>query len=261
MSQPAPWTTVEQTREFCSFTREMPDSQVLFLIQSATDVLYYHSAQQFNGGLVDVIRTCKQPSCLNGMDFSFYPAATAFGPDGPYPYIGAQTCGCSALSEVSFDKNPVIAVNEIIINGTVFPEYVDGFQNWRIDDARWLVRLDGNPWPQCQDLILPITEVGTWQITYTYGRLAPEMGVLACLQLTCELAKAQIGERCQLPARTTRVIRQGVSIQMQDIKNDEERTGLYNVDLFLRTYNPNSLRSETYLWSPDLPARGRRVTG
>jgi hypothetical protein len=63
------------------------------------------------------------------------------------------------------------------------------------------------------------------------------------------------GETCSLPTRVSNVTRQGVSFTILDPFDflTNGRTGLYTVDLFLSTYNPNGLRRPSRAWSPDLP--------
>lgn len=259
-----PWISVEDARDFCPVAGDQPDSTVLGFVRSATDILYFHTAQQF-GVFQEIIRPCKQPSCLPGTwSWGFLPWGNVWGGAGdaafPYaPYV--PECGCSQMNQFQTDHGPILSVDNITIDGVVFPEFSAGVQNWRVDDRRWIVRLDGKTWPQCQFLDLPITQPGTWQVTYSWGRYPPDSGVLACKQLVCEMLKAlNPAARCQLPQRAMRVIRQGLSVQFQDIKQDEERTGLYFVDLFIRTYNPQGLRSQPWIWTPDIPSRGRRTT-
>lgn len=252
--QSSPWSTIAAVREFGSLGGDYPDALIANFLRAATDVLFMHSGQQFNGGLQDTVRPCRQNSCLS-LEFNYYPSTSSYGDNGPIPFQGSQSCGCDHPSEIEFDNNPIISVDSVIIDGVVRDP-----STYRLDDHRWLVDLSAKGWPSCQYLALPVTAVGTWAVTYTWGRLPPEAGVIAVNQLAYEFTKAAAGERCNLPARATRLTRQGVSVQFQDIRKEDERTGLYFVDLFLRTYNPQGLRSETFIWSPDIPKRGRHVS-
>jgi hypothetical protein len=77
-----------------------------------------------------------------------------------------------------------------------------------------------------------------------------------------EFAKLWAGdEDCALPQRVTSISRQGVSYTLLDSQDfiDDVRTGLYAVDLFLKTVNPDKARAKSRVFSPDVP-RARRYT-
>lgn len=59
----------------------------------------------------------------------------------------------------------------------------------------------------------------------------------------------------------TSVSRQGVSYTILDNQEfiEELRTGLYVIDLFLKTVNPDNARRKSKVFSPDQP-RARRYT-
>jgi hypothetical protein len=121
---------------------------------------------------------------------------------------------------------------------------------YRVDDNRMLVRVDGESWPHCNDLTKADTEVGTWSVTFTVGQPVPEGGKWAVGELACQLIRAKNGEDCRLPRTVSRLVRQGVTIEFPDMidlfKNG--LTGLYLVDLFVKSVNPAGLvqRSRTY---------------
>jgi hypothetical protein len=104
---------------------------------------------------------------------------------------------------------------------------------------------------------------GDLDITYTYGVLPPAAGRMAARDLATQFAMLWGGreDECSLPSRVTNVNRQGVSwvlLDQQDFIN-ELRTGIYAVDLFLKTVNPDRARARTKVFSPDIP-RGKRKT-
>jgi hypothetical protein len=87
-------------------------------------------------------------------------------------------------------------------------------------------------------------------------------GKMAARTLAMEFAKLWAGDDdCQLPQRITSVSRQGVSFTILDNQEfiEELRTGLYAVDLFLKTTNPDNARRKSKVFSPDAP-RARRYT-
>ncbi len=100
------------------------------------------------------------------------------------------------------------------------------------------------------------------EVTYTYGTPAPSMGRAAARLFAIELVKYYEGdETCALPQRVTSVSRQGVSYTILDQQSfiDEGKTGLYTIDLFLKTSNPDKARARARVFSPDTP-RARRIT-
>jgi len=101
------------------------------------------------------------------------------------------------------------------------------------------------------------------EVTYTYGSPPPTAGRAAARILATELVKLYEGDdTCALPQRVTSVARQGVSYTVLDNQDfiDELKTGMYAVDLFLRTANPDKARARSRVFSPDIP-RARRITG
>jgi hypothetical protein len=85
---------------------------------------------------------------------------------------------------------------------------------------------------------------------------------MAARVLALEFAKLWAGdEDCALPQRITSVSRQGVSYTILDQQDflDELKTGLYVVDLFLKSVNPDKARAKARVFSVDVP-RGRRYT-
>jgi hypothetical protein len=101
------------------------------------------------------------------------------------------------------------------------------------------------------------------EITYTYGSPPPIAGRAAARILALELVKLYEGDdTCALPQRVTSVARQGVSYTVLDNQSfiDELRTGIYAIDLFLKTANPDRARARSRVFSPDTP-RARRIIG
>lgn len=99
------------------------------------------------------------------------------------------------------------------------------------------------------------------EITYSYGAEPPTIGKVAARKLAMEFAKSLSGDPCDLPERVTSISRQGVSYTILDNQDfiDELKTGLYEVDLFLRSVNPDRARARARVFTPDVP-RARRNT-
>jgi hypothetical protein len=100
------------------------------------------------------------------------------------------------------------------------------------------------------------------EVTYTYGTPPPTAGKAAARILATELVKLYEGDdTCALPQRVTSVSRQGVSYTLLDSQDfiDELRTGIYAIDLFLKTANPDRARARARVFSPDV-SKARRTT-
>lgn len=92
-------------------------------------------------------------------------------------------------------------------------------------------------------------------VEYTYGSLPPIDVQRAISQLAQQFAYAEAcdWENCQLPERVTSVSREGISYTLLDPQDflDQGRTGLYFVDLVIKTYVGTKARAG--VMSPELP--------
>jgi hypothetical protein len=130
--------------------------------------------------------------------------------------------------------------------GNLLPE-----SSYYLVDHSTLQATAGVPWTPCNV-----------EVTYTYGSPIPAVGRMAARTLAIEFAKLWAGDDdCALPQRITSVSRQGVSYTILDSQDfiQELRTGLYAVDLFIKTTNPDGARRKSKVFSVDVP-RARRYT-
>ena len=100
------------------------------------------------------------------------------------------------------------------------------------------------------------------EITYTYGTPPPALGKMAARRVAMEFVKLWEGDSdCALPQRVTSVTRQGVTYTVLDSQDflEEMRLGIYEVDLFLKTANPNRAQKRSKVFSPDI-SQARRYT-
>lgn len=98
-------------------------------------------------------------------------------------------------------------------------------------------------------------------VSYTYGAVPPALGRQAARALADQLLLATTDPRaCELPDRVTTISREGMSVTLLDPQDflDNGRTGIYIVDLFLKTVNPGKARKPARVFSPDLPRAFRR---
>lgn len=203
------------------------------------------------------------PKCLTGFGYLSWPVnapSTGSGFAWMTPYVDAgvwRNCGCSggcscrASQEVPFPTS-VAAVTEVMIDGVVLAA-----TNYRLDSYRGipvLVRTDGEPWPECQDMDADPDEVGAFTITYQPGEVLPLAGQLAAGELACEFAKACVGGDCVLPQQLASMTRNGVEIQVSDPTEllAQGLTGVANVDLWIRSVNPYRRSQRSRVMSPDL---------
>lgn len=245
----APWDTID----CCDVT---PSDDVLMF---ASEVLFALSGRQFPGICTETIRPCAGRSQLPpNWPYPWYP--TRFG--GKWLNIGCgchigRDCSCGGVPQVDLGRHDVQEIYKVDIAGTTLSSSA-----YRLDEGRWLVRTDGEQWPCCQDLSKDIGEAGTWYIELAYGTAPPTSGQLAVSKFACEIQKACDGDsECKLPARVTTVARQGVTFTVLDPQDflTDGRTGLLEVDFFLKAVNPNGLQRRASAWSPGMPGRARRV--
>lgn len=104
---------------------------------------------------------------------------------------------------------------------------------------------------------------GDLYITYQYGGSIPALGRMAAKQLATQFTLAWSGreDECTLPDRVTSVNREGVSWTLLDTQDflTDLRTGIYAVDLFLKSVNSSGARLKSKVFSPDI-SRGNKAT-
>lgn len=237
----------------------------------ASMALYEISGRVFTGlcGPVTVRPCSDRCSCWG---------AGAFGP-GPWSWSAAwyggspswywqnecgDKCGCGPLSRITLNGYPVREIVEVKIDGVVLDPAA-----YRLDQWRYLTRMDdaGPPavqqrWPGCQNLALDDDQPGTWSVSYRYGVDPPQIGRDAAAQLACEIYKACSGQACKLPSNTTKVQRQGVTIERNVLLaflDPKKPSGLLTLDLFLASYWAKRASRRPMTWSPDGPQFPRRV--
>lgn len=176
----------------------------------------------------------------------------------PYTSGGDSVCcraghGC----EVALDGPTTKAqITSVTVDGEVINP--DGYV---VMDGYLLVRTDGACWPACVSFRQQSPPAFT--VTYTVGLPIPPGVQGAFERLACEFAKACNNEPCALPRRMTRLSRQGVEIELEEVDNGavpgQLLTGIQEVDDVIRAVNPHRLMAAPQVLTPDLPAP-RRLT-
>lgn len=184
-------------------------------------------------------------------DYPVLPGHIGMDAGGPYLYggrwynagCGAGCCGDRGCGVML--RGPVGSVISVVVAGEVVEESA-----YRVDvqsGAYLLVRADGSCWPTCAK------EPGDFEVTYGIGVAVPAALTLATAQLACEYAKHLTGGACALPARMTRLSRQGVEVEVDTGSARDGSTGLRQVDDVIALLNPSKRQSPPMLLSPDLP--------
>lgn len=196
--------------------------------------------------------------------FPMWPGDSASYVSGPFLFAGrwfnsgcgSACCGVRACAVVL--RGPVASIDEVLVNGDLVPSSA-----YRVDvtgGAYLLVRVDGACWPVCQNFERETDQDGTFEVTYEIGSPLPAALEIATALLACEYAKSLTGASCALPARMTRLTRQGVEVEVAPADPKEGRTGIRAVDDVVFALNPSRRQRPPVLLSPDLPENCDRVT-
>lgn len=165
--------------------------------------------------------------------------------------------------EILLGHTPVRSVEQVVQDGLILSPTA-----YRVDDARWLVRTDGQTWPYWQDWTHPSAfgaggdQTSTLQVTLTWGEDPPPDGVYAASILAGEMALAATSSgECRLPRNVQSVIRQGTSMLMMDpsVLLANGLFGIPEIDQFVRSVNPHKLQQPATMTSPDIPRAVRRA--
>lgn len=147
---------------------------------------------------------------------------------------------CGYPHRMRLRGQPVVRIVGVEINGRA----VDPAEYALIDHSV----LGFKPGPACSAVCA--------KVTYAFGAPPPAGARAAAAKLADQLLLAWGNDdNCRLPERVTSISRQGVSwtvLDPQDFLNDG-RTGIYEIDLFLKTANPAHALVRPRVFSPDLP--------
>jgi hypothetical protein len=229
----APWITAD---DLVDPTSDYADDAA----EAASFVLFHLSGRKYGG-----VRTVTETYCQTGLDqiglgsyFGPYGRPPLPGPSGypdllAYPQLHrgvitnqiggmCSTCGCTHLLRLR--GAPVLDVGSVSVGGTVLDT-----SYYAIYDYSFIAS-PNQCWHTCDDV----------EVTYRYGAPPPALGRMAAKALADQYVLAMDGsEECMLL--------------------DKGRTGIYQVDLFLTTINPDGARMRSRVFSPDIPrARARR---
>lgn len=263
-TMPCAWDVVVPS-ELCADWNDYPQATKDTALWLASTYLWAATGRQYGPCPVTVRPSQGGRSDLAYQDFAVIPgAAQGLGvPGGPFLFGGrwfnagcaTACCGSSACAVVL--RGPVAGVEEVLVGDDLVPSSA-----YRVDiagGAYLLVRTDGECWPMCQNFTADEGEEGSFAVTYLYGREVPEALAIATAKLACEWAKGLTGAPCKLPAKMTRLSRQGVEVELE-APDAGERTGIMEVDMIVAALNPSKRASPPVVLSPDLPEACDRFT-
>lgn len=257
MNIPCSWdVTCESCPDFETWTESQRD-QALWL---ASTYLWAATGRRY-GTCPITIRPNRAGSGTEVLyqDFAVMPGVTGLGvPGGPFLFGGrwfnascsTACCGNNACAVVL--RGPVAAIDEVIVAGEVIPASA-----YRVDvggGVYLLVRVDGECWPVCAG------SDDDFSVTYDIGTPIPEALAIATALLACEYGKLLSTGTCKLPARMTRLSRQGVEVEVAPPDPAAGTTGIKAVDDVIFALNPTKRLAPPMLMSPDLPETCDRAT-
>lgn len=145
-----------------------------------------------------------------------------------YTIVPGVTNGCGrpwwrsgmnsyAVSAEVISGTPIVDVTAI----NVFDENGDPVANDYLDQIWWEFNIIYFP----SGFVFPTQTAGpvgapnTWNIELTAGREIPALGKKAAIEFAKELLKGDCGQECALPPEVMRVMRDGGTWEMVDVKN------------------------------------------
>lgn len=226
----APWITVEQTA--------FPNSDYAqTAVDYATFILYKLTGEKYPGAIKTIesyVRETNRPSrdaLIGGREVSIDNAV-------------------SVPSRVSYPQRlylrgaPVVEVHSVLQGGVELDP-----QEYTLYNRKFLKLNSRSNWDYACGM-------GGITVEYTYGMLPPNAGVLAATTLANELlilmGEGSSGNECRIPERVRSISREGISFDMIDPQEfmDDGRTGIWEIDLFIRTANPARSKKQPRIISP-----------
>lgn len=227
--------------------------------------LAVHSLWALTGRVFGLTQQTVRP-CFGPRETSTYSGRSGSGMDG-YWWPGlisgswmqgacgcASGCNCAGPSEVAL-PGPVAEIVSVLVDGETVPDSA-----YKVRNHRWLLRTDGDVWPQSQDLKAADDAAGAFTVTYKQGIPVPSAGQYAAGDLALDfLRAAKRSGACKIPDRAINVARQGITVELQDAAGLFEAglTGISSVDQWIATVNPYQQKQPARVYSPDAPRAAR----
>ena len=263
---------VQQTiQNLASEGQPLTDEQITTICATrammASDILYELSGRLFTGQCGPVtIRPVARPTDADsrawGGGWQYMSGWGYASSYGATPGVGNHYLSLEP-PVIKLDDFPVTKIVQVLIDGVEIPA-----EEYELQNYRELVRIRPTAsftptqrwgWPTSQILDLEDTQPGTFSVTYLYGQPPPAGGRQAAATFAGVLACGAMGDTTAYPTRMTQMTRQGVTTRTVDSQDflAAGMTGIYEVDAWLRSVNPNKLQSQARVYSPDV-GRPRR---
>jgi hypothetical protein len=236
---------------------EMDNARCDLAMALASEVLYNLTKRKYPGAQTDTIRPLARWRSYQGPPQWWQ----SYGQSRPsYGWCSCNRSngqfGCATIPQIKLPGFPVGNVDDIVVK-------IDGeaFDQFDLQDSRYLVRVDGQGWPCCQDLTKTDDEPNTWSVQYPWGRNPPTGGVLACAALGSDLYLAlspDTADQSLAGARIRSITRNGITAAIADAESvfKDGFTGVAVADLWIMG---ELLGNERRPGKIIVPGRGRRA--
>lgn len=165
-----------------------------------------------------------------------------------------RVCSCEPLNGIDLGiASPIHAIWDVWVDGVMLDPSVYG-----IVDRKWLVRNDNQVWPTGTLNNNELADPHAFSATWAYGRPIPKGARNAAALLAAELAKACLGQVCQIPQHVSTVTREGITYQIVDVNAiiAEGSTGVALVDQWLAA-DRIGRRPRAHIFVPGAPRTTR----
>lgn len=260
---PYPYVTPEEVLLCCSaITNEIEgpdDPRLTDAVEDATEIIYYLTGKQFVGTCTATERPCIPCGCsCGGGTGNYYMANNPLFYLNNWPWLAP--CDCCTPNQIKLDHWPVTNILSVTRGGITIDDVNLLSELYHIDEYSYLVANDNAPFPSCGNMFepldedLPYAERPPFSVTVEYGMQVPGMVRRATRTMACQLVRQCLDLDCQIPKQATSMIRSGVSYELENVIDylSTGRTGIYEVDLCVRTFNPSLIQSPAFIWTPDM---------
>lgn len=169
-----------------------------------------------------------------------------------------SSCGCGNLSEVIL-PGPIGDIEYVKIGAEIIAP-----TRYRVDEGNRLVSIDPTlRWPSSQNLMASVGDPDTFAVSYYRGMAPNELVRSAAGALAAEFFKLCTADKnCRFPRRVKEVTRGGTTYEVDVSLFADGLTRIPEADFVIRQLNPNLLKSQSRVTSPDAHRRGgvRRQT-
>jgi hypothetical protein len=202
---------------------DLSEADKIELIDAASDIVAIITGGKVAGRCTDIVRPCNASSSCG---------------------CAPRSCGCSPAGIVL--RGPFPSVNQITLDG-------DAFVDWAIVDGSLLVRTDGRGWPGNQDITVPSSEVGTFEIDYTYGLPTSTLAQRAAAEIVCSFIRSGPQDTRKPHPNTRSMSISGVTIGLDQMAAEIKRRAFMMPDVtrLLTVYAPDG-PTPAFVYSPEL---------